>query len=189
MELIATGPPHSFLVPGNCINLAEMPSVPNIFRHFVAVAAVGAVCASCATQPYDLPNTLGVLPPPRPIPLWLGAVHGTGTTGVSGAASVTPSPTPGWLHVLVSVENSVAGGTYAWSLRSGSCTAQGNVIGPANRYADFIIRADGSGAAEAAVPETLSPSASYYVVATPAATANPSVTTPAACADLTLGSM
>jgi hypothetical protein len=172
-------------VPGNCINLAEMPSASNTFRHFAAVIAIGAASASCATQSYEFPNTLGVLPPPKPIPLWLGAVHATGTAGISGAVSVTPSPTPGWIHVLISIENSVAGATYAWSLRSGGCSAQGNVIGPANRYSDFTIHADGSGAAEAAVPEILSQSSSYAVIATPVAPA----TAPTACADLTFGSM
>jgi hypothetical protein len=177
-------------VPGNCINLAEMPSISNVLRHLAAVVAVGAACAACAAQaPYDLPNTLGVLPPPTPVPIWLGAVHGTGTTRITGAASATPSSTPGWLHVLISVGNSVAGGTYAWSLRSGSCAAQGNVIGPANRYADFNIHADGSGAAEAAVPETLSPSAAYSVVATPAVSGAAEPTAPAVCADLVPGSM
>jgi hypothetical protein len=179
-KLVAAG-----VAPGNCINLAEMRLTSNVLRRLAAVVAIGAVCASCATQFYDSPNTLGVLPAPKPVPLWLGAIHGTGTTGVSGAAAVTPSPTPGWTHVLISIDNSVAGGEYGWSLKSGSCAAQGNVIGPTNRYADFIVRADGSGAAEATVPETLSPSASYAVVATPAASA----TTPAACADLVLRSM
>jgi hypothetical protein len=176
-------------VPGNCINLAEMSSLPNALRNLAVVAVIGAACASCAAQSYDAPNTLGVLPPPKPVPLWLGAVHGAGTAGISGAASVTPSHTPGWEHVLISIENSVAGGTYAWSLKSGSCASQGNVIGPANRYADFNIHADGSGAAEAAIPETLSPSASYAVVATPAASTGVSATAPLACADLALGSM
>jgi len=180
-------------VPGNCINLAEMPSFSNVLRNLAVVAAIGAVCASCAAQSYDAPNTLGVLPPPKPTPLWLGAMHGAGTAAIAGAASVTPSATPGWAQVLISVQNSVAGETYAWSLKSGTCAAQGNVIGPANRYADFNIHADGSGAAEAAIPETLSPSASYAVVATPAASRAPSAiastSAPAACADLAFGSM
>ena len=172
-------------VPGNCINLAEMPSIPSVFRHCFAGTVIGVACIACASQSYDVPNTLGVLPPPRPAPLWLGTVRGSGSTGISGAASVTPSQTPGWMHALISVGNGVAGGTYAWSLRSGSCAAQGNVVGPDDRYGDFTIHADGSGAAEAAVPVMLSPSASYAVVATPVLPA----TAPVACADLTLGSM
>ena len=188
IELIDDGTVAS-PVPGNCINLAEMPPFSNVLRNLAVVAAIGAACASCAAQSYDAPNTLGVLPPPRPTPLWLGAMHGTGTSGIAGAASVTPSPTPGWVHVLVSVDNSVAGETYAWSLKSGTCASQGNVIGPANRYADFNIHADGSGAAEAAIPETLSPSASYAVVATPAASRVSSASAPVACADLAFGSM
>src|SRR6185437_17153804 len=114
-------------VPGNCINLAEMPPFSDVLRNLAVVAAIGAACGACAAQSYDAPNTLGVLPPPKPAPLWLGAVHGAGTAGISGAASVTPSHTPGWEHVLISVENSVTGGTYAWSLKSGSCASQGNV--------------------------------------------------------------
>jgi len=180
-------------VPGNCINLAEMPPFSNVLRNLAVVAAIGAVCASCAAQSYDAPNTLGVLPPPKPTPLWLGAMHSAGTAAIAGAASVTPSATPGWAQVLISVQNSVAGETYAWSLKSGTCASQGNVIGPANRYADFNIHADGSGAAEAAIPETLSRSASYAVVATPAASRAPSAiasaSAPAACADLAFGSM
>ncbi len=163
-----------------------MPSIPNTFCHFLAAAAVCAVASACATQSYDFPNTLGVLPPPKPAPLWLGTIHGIGQGGgVSGAAAVTPSRTPGWTHVLVSLADTRASGTYAWSLRSGTCAAQGGIVGPDNRYADFVIHADGSGAAEAAVPETLSPSTSYVVVATPVAPA----TAPVACADLALGSM
>lgn len=170
-----------------------MSSLPNVLSHLAAAMVIGTVCTSCAAQSYDLPNTLGVLPPPRPAPLWLGTIHGTGAPGIAGAASVTPSPSPGWEHVLISVKNGVAGGTYAWALKSGSCASQGSVIGPADRYADFNIHADGSGAAEAAVPEKLSSSASYAVVATPTTHADAShatsATEPAACADLIFGSM
>ena len=188
LELIDDGTAAGH-VPENCTNLAEMPPLSHVLRNLAVVAAIGAACASCAAQSYDAPNTLGVLPPPRPTPLWLGAIHGAGTAGIAGAASVTPSPTPGWVQVLISVENSVAGETYAWSLKSGTCASQGNVIGPANRYADFNIHADGSGAADAAIPETLSPSASYAVVATPAASRASSASAPVACADLAFGSM
>jgi len=188
IELIDNGTIASY-VPENCINLAEMPPFSDVLRNLAVVAAIGAACAACAAQSYDAPNTLGVLPPPKPAPLWLGAIHGAGTAAIAGAASVTPSPTPGWAQVLISVQNSVAGETYAWSLKSGTCAAQGNIIGPANRYSDFNIHADGSGAADAAIPESLSPSASYAVVATPAASRASSASAPVACADLAFGSM
>lgn len=165
-----------------------MPYVPNIARRFIVIALACTICGGCVPRDsYDFPNTLGVLPPQKPTPLWLGTIHGAGSAE-SGAASVSPSQTPGWEHVLVSIDDSPAvGGMYNWSLRSGSCGAQGSIVGPADRYAAFIVRADGSGGAEAVVPATLSPSASYAVVATPISSGAAAASS--ACADLTLSSM
>ena len=158
---------------------------------FVAAMLVSVtciMCMSCAPSSYDSPTNLGVLPAQPPVPLWLGAMHGTGNAAVTGASAVTPSQTPGWAHVLISVNGAASGGIYTWSLRSGSCGAQGGVIGPTERYGDFPIRADGSGAAEAEIPATLSPSTPYAVTATPASTGSTTAAT-GACADLTRGSM
>jgi len=171
--------------PGNCINLAEMPSVTNTIRRSLIASLLAVTCASCASRGYESLNTLGVLPPQQPAPLWLGTVHSSGNTPITGAAAVTPSQTPGWAHVLISLGDISSGATYAWSLRSGNCEAHGGVIGPADRYANFTIHADGSGAAEAVVPLALSTTQTYAVVATPVA---PSVAT-TACADLTRRSM
>ncbi|MEO6778863.1 MAG: hypothetical protein ABI194_05355 [Gemmatimonadaceae bacterium] len=163
--------------------------VRRIPSHILATAGIIIACAACATGGYDAPNTLGVLPPQPPAPLWLGAVRGgTATIGgapISGAAAVTPSPTPGWTHVLLSLSDVTAGGIYSWSLRSGTCAAQGAVLGPADRYANFSIRADGSGAADAVVPAVLSPSAPYAVVASPVTQG----ASTSGCADLARGSM
>ena len=170
-----------------------MSRASNSLRHYILIALAGAACTACAHGgSYDFPNTLGVLPPQKPTPLWLGSVRGTGTA--RGAASVTPSQTPGWDHVLISINDAPAGGTYAWSLHSGSCSGQGSIVGPSDRYADFITRADGSGDAEAVIPVSLSPSASYSVVATPVTygsgpSAASTTSAGSACADLTLGSM
>jgi len=117
-------------------------------------------------------------------------MHGTSNDSVTGASAVTPSRTPGWTHVLISVNGAPSGDIYAWSLRSGSCAAQGGVVGPTERYGGFLIRADGSGAAETEIPAILSPSASYAVTASPTSTGSAAAgTTAAACADLTRGSM
>lgn len=120
-----------------------------------------------------------------PTPVWLGTIRGTGATPIAGAAAVTPSETPGWAHVLISLGDISSGSVYGWSLHNGTCGAQGGVIGPADRYGDFSIHADGSGAADAVVPLTLSSSESYAIVATPVS--------PAAgvglCADLLRTSM
>jgi hypothetical protein len=197
-------------VPENCNNPAEMPIAPSTdpdplrpirFGSLVAAAFVAVLCMACASSgDYDTPNTLGVLPPPPPTPLWLGPVRGAGSatvndTPINGAAAVTPSQTPGWAHVLLSIGNTQAGGLYTWSLHSGSCGAQGEVVGPTNRYPEIAIGADGFGSAEAAVPATLSSSASYAIVATPVTPSTSSnattssATAPSACADLTRGSM
>lgn len=142
---------------------------------------------SCAPGAYDSPNNLGVLPAQPPVPLWLGAMHGTSNAAVTGASAATPSRTPGWTHVLISVNGAPNGDIYAWSLRSGSCAEQGSIVGPTERYGGFLIRADGSGAAETEIPAMLSPSASYAVTATPASTGTAAGA--AACADLARGSM
>ena len=156
----------------------------------MAHAPIILLCAACASGGgYDATNTLGVLPPQRPTPLWLGAIHGNGPTPagnmLAGAAAVTPAATPGWTHILISLNNVPVGGTYSWSLRSGSCGSQGGILGPTDRYADFSIRADGSGSAEAVVPVVLSPSSPYAVVASPIAR-NSDVS---GCADLSRESM
>ena len=150
-----------------------------------ALAALSV--ASCAPRAYDSFNTLGVLPPQPPTPIWIGAVRGSSAAALTGAAAVTPSQTPGWAHVLISVANvSTSGSMYAWSLRSGDCSSQGSVIGPADRYADFVIRADGSGGAEAVVPLSLkSAGGPYTIVATPVMAGSG----PGACADLARSTM
>ena len=165
-----------------------MPSVANFARRYIVFAVVCAACAACAPHDaYDFPNTLGVLPPQKPVPLWLGAIRGSSQ---SGAASVTPSRVPGWENVMISIGDSQAGAMYDWSLRSGGCGSQGSVVGPADRYGTFTVRADGSGFAEATVPATLSPSASYAVVATPVSSnAAAAGTATGACANLSLQSM
>jgi hypothetical protein len=156
---------------------------------FIAAALASVACASCTTVTYDSPNTLGVLPQQPPAPLWLGAMHGSANGATpAGAAALTPSRTPGWVHALVSLSDVPVGGVYAWSIRSGNCGAQGSVVGPAERYGQFPIRADGSGAAEAEIPATMSPSASYAVVAAPVAP-GASGATGSVCADLARGSM
>ena len=116
-------------------------------------------------------------PPP---PVWLGSIHGSGATRVAGAAAVTPSQTPGWAHVLISLDDMTTGGLYSWTLRAGSCGSPGGVIGSPDRFAEFPIRPDGSGAADALVPMTLSVSQTYAVVATPVDHGTAS----SACADL-----
>ncbi|MDQ6737404.1 MAG: hypothetical protein M3Z30_06865 [Gemmatimonadota bacterium] len=83
--------------------------------------------------------------------------------------------------MLISVGDISTGGVYAWSLRSGSCAAQGGIIGPSDRYGEFAIRPDGSGAADALVPLTLSTSQTYAVVTNPV---GPSSASAGACADL-----
>jgi hypothetical protein len=176
---------HQHGVPGNCINLAQMPSVPNTLRQLLVAAATVTISAACASSSYDAPNSLGVMPLRPPTPIWLGAVRGSGTTTVNGAAAVTPSQVPGWDHVMLSLDNTTAGGIYTWSLRSGTCASQGSIVGPTDRYAQFAIHADGSGAAEAVIPTLLSPTDSYAVIATPLSPASAS----SACADLAHASM
>ncbi|MDQ2890208.1 MAG: hypothetical protein M3R65_06580, partial [Gemmatimonadota bacterium] len=90
-------------------------------------------------------------PPP---PVWLGSVHTSSGTPIAGAAAATPTQAPGWSHVLISLGDASAGGLYSWSLHSGSCASQGGVVGPADRYGEFAIHADGTGAADALVPLT-----------------------------------
>ncbi len=120
------------------------------------------------------------MPLQPPTPVWLGSVRSTTGTAIAGAAAITPSQTPGWAHVLISLDDIKTGGIYSWSLRSGSCGAQGSVIGPADRYGEFAIHADGTGAADAMVPLSLSPQQTYAVVAGPVS----STGAPGACADL-----
>ena len=120
-----------------------------------------------------------------PTPIWLGAVHGSNAATITGAAAVAPSQVPGWDHVMLSIDNTIAGGAYTWSLHTGTCASQGSVVGPVDRYSQFAIHADGSGAAEAVIPTLLSPVNSYAVFATPVATSAAS----SACADLARTSM
>lgn len=169
-----------------------MSSIPSIIRRFLFVTLTLAACVACASDTYDAPNTLGVVPLRPPTPIWLGAVAGApagsagaAATPLSGAAAVTPSQVPGWAHVMLSIDNSTAGQLYSWSLHSGSCGSEGAVIGPANRYSEFAIHPDGTGAVETTIPTTLSQSASYAVVATPVAPSGAST----ACANLTRTAM
>ncbi|MEO7217373.1 MAG: hypothetical protein ABI026_04200 [Gemmatimonadaceae bacterium] len=163
-----------------------MPPLYNVIaRSFIAAAVVGA-CAACASASYDTPNTLGVMPLQPPTPIWLGAIAAAGgSSAVDGAAAVTPSQMPGWTHIMLSLDNSTAGAVYTWSLRSGNCGGQGNIIGPSDRYARFNIHADGTGAVETVIPTTLSQSESYAVIATPVSPSTGS----AACANLTRTTM
>lgn len=170
--------------PGSCINHVQMSSITSALRPLYLVV-LSASFVACASRSYDSLNTLGVMPLRAPTPVWLGAIRGSGpdtiANPIAGAAAVTPSQTPGWAHVLISLDDISSGGEYAWSLHSGSCGAQGSVIGPADHYSDFAIHADGSGAAEAIVPLELSPSASYAVIATRVSPGGSGAT---ACADL-----
>lgn len=168
------------------MNLAEMPPIPSTLRQILVVALAAAIGTACAPSAYDSPNTLGVMPLRPPTQIWLGAVGGSGnTTVINGAAAVTPSQIPGWTHVMLSIDNTVAGQVYSWSLRSGSCGSEGSVVGPTDRYSAFAIHADGTGAAETVIPTTLSQSESYAVIATPVSPGGAS----SACANLTRASM
>ena len=157
-----------------------MPNLSTFLHRSIVAALVTSSCLACASSP-DFSRSLGVMPlKPQP-PVWLGSVRSLGPSPVAGAAALTPSQVPGWAHVLISLDDMATGGTYAWSLHSGSCGAPGGVIGPVERYGAFAIRPDGSGTADAVVPVALSTSQSYAVVATPVAQSS---SAPGACADL-----
>ena len=150
-----------------------------LHRSFVLAVAASS-CLACASSP-DFSRSLGVMPlAPQP-PVWLGSVRSLGATPVAGAAAITRSQVPGWSHVLISLDDISSGGLYTWSLRSGSCGSQGAVIGPADRYGEFAIRPDGSGAADALVPFAPSTAQNYAVIATPVSS---SANSAGACADL-----
>ena len=157
-----------------------MSNLSSYLHRTIGVTLVASSCLACASSP-DFTRSLGVMPlRPQP-PVWLGPVRSLGSTPVAGAAALTQSQVPGWAHVLISVGDISTGGVYAWSLRSGSCGAQGGIIGPSDRYGEFSIRPDGSGAADALVPLTLSTSQTYAVVTNPV---GPSSASAGACADL-----
>jgi len=162
-----------------------MPPIPNTLRRLLITAAVTSLSTACASNSYDTPNSLGVMPLSPPTPIWLGAIGNSSEATIRGAAAVAPSQVPGWEHVMLSLDNTTAGGIYAWSLHTGTCASQGNVVGPVDRYSQFAIHADGSGAAEALIPILLSPTNAYAVVATPLSASS----APSACADLTRTSM
>lgn len=162
-----------------------MPTIPKPLHRLFVTAAVVCLCTACASSSYDAANSLGVMPLRPPTPIWLGAIRSSNTATITGAAAVAPSQVPGWDHVMLSIDNTAAGGIYRWSLRTGTCASQGSVVGPVDRYSQFAIHADGSGAAEAVIPTVLSPANSYAVFATPV-TASAAQT---ACADLARTSM
>lgn len=162
-----------------------MAPIPDTIKQLLITAAVACLSTACASAAYDTPNSLGVIPLMPPTPIWLGAIGSSSTATIAGAAAVAPSQVPGWNHVMLSLDNTTAGGIYTWSLRTGTCASQGSVVGPADRYSPFAIHADGSGAAEAVIPTLLSPTDSYVVVATPVSASS----APSACANLARTSM
>jgi len=148
----------------------------------LALVTLAAVTLSACAPRYQQINTLGVLPPQPPRPLWMGAVRPETNASMRGAAAITTTPTPNYSHLLVSISGGIPGRSYGWTLHSGSCGNTGAAI-PTNGYA-LITYADGTARAEGYVPEKLSPNAPYSVVIGPADAA-----TPPACADLAYGSM
>lgn len=127
-------------------------------RTAIIATLVFAGITACASS-YDTPRMLGVLPAAPPKPLWIGEVPNTAAATIQPEASVavTPSGTPGWMHVLVSLRNATPGATYNWSLLSTACSDAGaGVVGTADRYPPMLVRADGSAAAEATVPAATS---------------------------------
>ncbi len=125
---------------------------------------------------------LGVLPPQPPIPLWMGPVH---DGAIAGAAAVVPYATPGWVHVMVSIEGAQPGATYNWSLDSGPCSnGAANRVSTSDRYTALTPFSDGHASAEALVPARLASTGQYSVTVS-----SPGSTTPAACADLAYGGM
>lgn len=153
-----------------------------LFKHpyrSIAGCLAAVSCIACASSP-DFTRSLGVMPLRPPPPVWLGSVRGSGSAYINGAAALTPAQAPGWAHVLISLADVSTGGVYSWTLHSGNCGAPGSTIGPVDRFGEFVIRPDGTGAADALIPLNLSTSQTYAVVATPLSPA----TAPSACADL-----
>lgn len=123
-------------------------------------------------------NTLGVLPSTPVAPLWLGALTpNTAGTPLRGAAAITPSATPKWSHVLVSIQGGTPGTAYAWHLRAAPCGTPGDDIGPADRFPPIVPGPDGTAAAETSIPTILSATTAYSVVVD------------STCAPLAFGSM
>lgn len=139
---------------------------PRITRlTLVATASVAAAIALGACAHYRDPqiNTLGVLPPQPPPPLWLGALQSRTDTTLRGAVAVTPSATPDWSHILLSVRGARPGVAYVWHLRSGACDSGSSPIGPPNRFVPVVAGSDGTGATETSVPLELSSGQTYSV--------------------------
>lgn len=119
--------------------------------------------AACASGYDSQVNRLGVLPPPEPAPLWLGVLRSAGDPALNGAIAATPSATPHWTHLLLSIKGGVPGAAYTWRLQSGTCGNAGGQIGPADRFVTIVPGADGTAATETTIPGTLSPDGSYAV--------------------------
>lgn len=152
---------------------------------FTVLAFAGALAAAlsnaCAPQ-YPGPNTLGVLPPTPPSPLWMGAVRPEADKGMRGAAAVTGTPGASYSHVLVSISGGTPGQEYPWTLHSGSCGSVGAAL-PVNGF-PLVTYADGTAKADGYLSQKLAPNTPYSVVIGAADAA-----TPPACADLSFGSM
>lgn len=150
-------------------------------RILLSLAGVAFGVVACAS-PYRTSNTLGVLPPQPPRPLWMGAVRPESNPGMRGAAAITVTRTPGYSHVLVSIAGGTPGRSYDWTLHSGSCGSAGATI-PVAGY-PLVTYPDGTAKAEGSISEKLTPNTPYSVVIGSAdGAAAP------ACADLAYGYM
>lgn len=155
-------------------------------RFAAAVIVALSIATACAPRSYR-GSQLGVLPPQPPKPLWLGAFRaGIADSSLRGAAAVTPSSTPGWSHILISISGARPSATYNWRLHSGGCGASGPVVGPDDRYTPLLSFADGTAKAESIVPTLLTASTPYSVTVMSQSDA---ASTPSACADLVYGLM
>jgi hypothetical protein len=139
-------------------------------------AALTLTIFGCA--PYAANEHLGVLPPAPPKPLWLGSTQPPVDSALRGAAAVTPSATPNWSHVIVSLAGARPSATYSWTVNSGRCSDNGAVVGTADRYAPLVAFADGTATSEAVIPVMLTPSSPYSVHFAPGV-----------CAELVYGTM
>lgn len=156
---------------------------PLLHRSRPAILAIIAFAATACANNYDMANRgLGVLPPPAPVPAWMGPVAPAAALQLRGAAAVlsgnTPSSVSRYSEVLVSLWNGIPGQQYGWTLHSGNCASVGAPVGASGVLATYP---DGSARADAVLPQPLTASAPYAVVITPSAGAD---TQPAACADL-----
>jgi len=164
------------------VSIALRTIAPPRLARSARLALVSLACVvGCATS-YRTSNTLGVLPPQPPQPLWMGAIHPESNPAMRGAAAITATRTPGYSHVLVSIWGGTPGHSYPWTLHSGSCGSVGATI-PVAGY-PLATYADGTAKAEGSVSEKLTPNAPYSVVIGAA-----DASTPPACADLAYGSM